>query len=185
KAKQGISDTCKSIIAAVETHRQHLFETIDTYKKKKKELLDKSLKQLKKVQQQFKTKNEQITECINEPNIDINEKRQKLQQLLRDEVYKNISGSVWNDNEKEVDACINIQFANKKKEIDGLVQMVDQLLKQQMIIVESGSITLKSKISENPLVSVNYSIKDIEKGWKGLSVYQLEIASLNDSDNEN
>ncbi|ETO04379.1 hypothetical protein RFI_33020, partial [Reticulomyxa filosa] len=116
KAKQGISDTCKSIIAA-----------------KKKELLDKSLKQLKKVQQQFKTKNEQITECINEPNIDINEKRQKLQQLLRDEVHKNIGGSVWNDNEKEADACINFQFANKKKKID-LVQMVDQLLKQQMII---------------------------------------------------
>ncbi|ETO09226.1 hypothetical protein RFI_28161, partial [Reticulomyxa filosa] len=180
KAEQGISEACESIITAVETHQEYLFETIDTYKKKKKELLDKFLKQLKEVQQQFKIKNEQITECINGPNIDINEKREKLQQLLRDEVHKNIGGSVWNDNEKEADACINVQFANEKKEIDELVEMIDQLLKQQMIIVESGSITLssvkvkgESKISDNPLVSVNYSIEDIGKGLKDLQQWNI------------
>ncbi|ETO04377.1 hypothetical protein RFI_33018 [Reticulomyxa filosa] len=139
KAKQNISDSCKLIIAAVETHEQHLLNKIEAYKNKKKELLTQLLNQFKDIQQQFKTKNEQINKCINEPNIDMNERRQKLQQLLQDET---ITDNLSDENEKEVNTNVIVQFTNEKKNIEKLVEMVDQLLKQQMIIVESGSITL-------------------------------------------
>ncbi|ETO14252.1 hypothetical protein RFI_23116 [Reticulomyxa filosa] len=67
--------------------------------------------------------------------------------------------------------------------------MIDQLLKQQMIIAESGSITLtdtkvKDEIKDNPIVSMKYSIEKVNKQWKNNYVYQLEISPLNDDNND-
>ncbi|ETO04215.1 hypothetical protein RFI_33185, partial [Reticulomyxa filosa] len=79
------------------------------------------------------------------------ERRHQLQQLLQDET---ITYNLSDENEKEVNTNVTVQFTNEKKNIEKLVEMVDQLLKQQMIIVESGSITLsnvKVKVSDNPL----------------------------------
>ncbi|ETO14759.1 myotubularin-related protein, partial [Reticulomyxa filosa] len=156
-SKKQITDTCQSIVASIEKHEQYLLQKIDTYKNKKKDLLQQQLQYFQHFEQGLKLKLEQINKCINESNIDMYERRHQLQQLLQDET---ITYNLSDENEKEVNTNVIVQFTNEKKNIEKLVEMVDQLLKQQMIIVESGSITLsnvkvkeESKISENPLLS--------------------------------
>ncbi|ETN99255.1 viral A-type inclusion protein, partial [Reticulomyxa filosa] len=187
-SKQNISKSCKMMINAIEKHEEYLLNEVDTYKKKKKQILTELLTEVKNVEQQFKTKNEQITQCINDIDIDSNQKREQLKQLLQDDPNLNINSLKSNPIIPNLDTSINVQFTNDQKQIEQLIQMIGQLLKQQMIVVESGSIALtdikvKDETKDNPIVSMKYNIEKINKQWKNDYLYQLEILSFNDDDN--
>ncbi|ETO01461.1 TLDc domain-containing protein [Reticulomyxa filosa] len=191
-SKQKVNESCQLIISSIEKHRQYLFDKIDIYVNQKKELLNQQLEKLRHFQQLFNNKNEQINQCINDSDLENNQKAEKLQQLLNDNIISDNNYQLdWNDdNEKEMDSNVNVKFANDAKETEKLVGMIDQILKEQMVFVETGSIALsnviikeRSIISDNPLISVNYLIKNIEKGWKSVCTYELEIATFNDNKN--
>ncbi|ETO04450.1 hypothetical protein RFI_32947, partial [Reticulomyxa filosa] len=138
---------------------QYLLQKIENYKKEKRDLLEQKLLLFQSIEQELKTRLENINKCIN-TYTDMSEKKNQLRQLLQD------------DN----NCTLDFDF----------VQMIEQLLKQYVVIVESGQITLgnvkikeDSKSHVNPIVSLSCSIESIENELKGRSFYELEVTKFN------
>ncbi|ETN98141.1 protein of unknown function DUF164, partial [Reticulomyxa filosa] len=106
-SKQDISKSCKMMIDAIEKHEKHLLNKVDTYKNKKKLILTELLNEVKNVEQQFKTKNKQITQCINDIDTDSDQKREQLKQLLQDDPNPNINSLKSNQIIPNLDISIN------------------------------------------------------------------------------
>ncbi|ETN97744.1 hypothetical protein RFI_39781 [Reticulomyxa filosa] len=133
KAKDKVMTCCKSIKSSIETYEQQMMEKIESYKNMKKQILTDHLNHLHTIEQLFKVKNEEINHCINDSDININDRKLKLQQLLDDSSVQTIS---WNNHGKQVDTVIDIDS------FDSLFDSVKHLFQQYMVIHERGIIKM-------------------------------------------
>ncbi|ETO05110.1 hypothetical protein RFI_32286 [Reticulomyxa filosa] len=184
-AKKNITDTCRSIILSVEKNQQYLLQKIENYKNEKMNLLEQKLLLFQSIKQGLESRIDKINKCVH-TYTDMYEKKSQLQQLLQDD--NNYPLYFGDFNERKIDTNMNVQFTNEK-EVEKLIQTTEQLLKQYIIILESGQITLtnvkikeSSKINANPIISLSYSTENIENILKDRSVYELEVTRFNDKE---
>ncbi|ETN98362.1 hypothetical protein RFI_39147 [Reticulomyxa filosa] len=194
-SKRKVSDTCKQLMSAVEAHEKSMLEKIDIYKNKKKRKLLQVLSELQKMEGRFKKKNEQIAQCINDSELDVNQKTEQLKDLLKDDpsLVTTTSFSTSNADVLSFGTPVAVQFVDDEKDTPQLVAMVDNLLKQHMVVIEAGTIVLsdiafkKTTLPQMLLGSAKYSVDKFNKLWKDECTYHLEIAALpgNRNTNEN